>query len=192
MGSWEYSNICIGFKNAKNKETLIDQTMKCLGYYEADFLNLEDDGLYGPRFKYKSVNTELIYKSGLLSDNELVALLNLLFDSVSVYTVQSSGSNTSDYYSGNEMTYDARDKTITTVEIDYCYGDGTAFGVEVDYEDFDKLRKAGTRVEKRTVDIDEMISNINKEHLSQIIEESTKQGYSELIELVRKAEEKLK
>lgn len=85
----------------------------------------------------------------------MFAILNTLFNNVSVYVVYALGSNTSDYYSGTEITFDAISMNCLTREFDYCDGDCTAFGEKVAE---DEIKKRGIKESKEKISIDSIFA----------------------------------
>ena len=164
MGSWEYVNLGLWFDKSKNDEEKIKKIMKELGNTESNYLYMEETGVDGPRWDYSSGNCELCYENdGGAEEEELFAILNTLFNNVSVYVVYALGSNTSDYYSGTEITFDAISMNCLTREFDYCDGDCTAFGEKVAEDEIEKrgiieIKKRGIKESKEKISIDSIFA----------------------------------
>ena len=183
MSFWNYSFESLAFDDKKNNAELVKRTMKCLGYKEAYSASLDEFGMEGPAWDFNWANiTVLDYESAGFSNKELLSLLNTLFSDISLYYVYASGNNTSDYYSGTEITYDIPTLTYTEREIDYCYGDGTAFGRRAKSDD---LKKEGTRCSESKIQKNEIYNSLSTKIVNILIENATKKGYQELVDLVK-------
>ena len=143
MSCWYYSFNSLAFDDKKNNAELVKRTMECLGYKEAHSASLDEFGMEGPAWDFNWANTTVLdYESAGFSNEKLLSLLNTIFCNISFYYVYASGNSISDYYSGIEITYDIPTLTYTEREIDYCYGDGTAFGRRAKSDD---LKEEGTK-----------------------------------------------
>ncbi len=183
MSCWNYSFESLAFDDKKNNAELIKRTMKCLGYEETGSSLLDEFGMEGPAWEFNWANTTVLnYKSSKFSTDELLSLLNTLFSDISLYSVYASGNDTNDYYSGTEVTYDIPTLTCTFRKIDYCYGDGTAFGIRAKSDD---LEKEGTMCSKSKIQKNEIYHSISTKMVNILIDNATKKGYQKLVDLVK-------
>lgn len=182
MSGWKYSNVSICFSVRENDEKLVKQAMKCLGFTETEYLYLDETGVDGPDFGFHDDICSFDYKlSARVKVPELLALLNQLFKKVSVYSVSALGNSVSDYYSGEENTYNLFDNKHTKRKFDYCYGEGTAFGRYVDSDD---LSEKGSRISKKAID-KSILKNYTADMLKKLIAGAEKHKYTELLELAK-------
>lgn len=191
MASWNYSRTALFFDENANDEKLIRQVMECFDYEETDFLYMDETGVEGPKLKDFD-NPTLCYEgSDELVSEGLFYLLNTLCKNVAVYSVTAEGSSVSDYYSGEEHTYDPVTGKHFRREFNYCYGEGTAFDEYVESEDED-LSEAGTRCEEQTIDVNDFSGIYDSFTLLDMSLGDAEEGnFSELYDVIAKKKKEL-
>ena len=186
MGRWKYSNVCICFDKKTNAESLVRQAMECLGFKKTEDLFLDGNGVNGPEWD-NCGDCELVYSNKKKVKTEsLFCILNKLFSDVSVYGVTADGDTISDYYSGEEDTFDMSTKMHNAISFKYCYENGTAFGKTVKEEDLDDLEEIGTRRSENEIDLTSIVIT-QPELVETLIQNADKKGYTELIAIAKKA-----
>ena len=191
MASWNYSRTALFFDPKSNDEKLIRKVMACFQYEETDYLYLDETGVEGPKLKDFD-NPTLCYEgSDELVSEGLFYLLNTLCKNVAVYSVTAMGNSVSDYYSGEEHTFDPATGKHFRREFNYCYGESTAFGEYVESED-ESLSEAGTRCEEQTIDANDFSGIYDSFTLFDMLLGDAEEGdFSELYDAIAKKKKEL-
>lgn len=191
MASWNYSRTALFFDPKSNDEKLIRQVMKCFHYEETDYLYLDETGVEGPRLKDFDEPNLCFEGSDELVSEGLFYLLNALCKNVAVYSVTAMGNSVSDYYSGEEHTFDPVTGKHSRREFNYCYGESTAFGEYVESED-ESLSEAGTRCEEQTIDVNDFSGIYDSFTLFDMTLGDAEEGdFSELYDAIAKKKKEL-
>lgn len=189
MASWDFANISLKVGNDQDVE-LVKQAMECMNYSITMPLPPYECGGDGPRWEKKKDDIILCYDDCKELDvRSLCAILNCMFENVDMYIFEAEGSNTSDYYSGKEITYNIKKRTYVQRIFDYCYGNNTVFGEELDreLEDDEFLDEIGSKVTKGRFGVKKFLhETVDAELIEEFVHFAKEDQHEQLAQLFEK------
>lgn len=187
MSSWDYSRIGLMFDGKVNDEKMVRDAMECLGFKEIEDLYILDTGVKGPKWKTTESSCFINYDNeDEVEVDDIMYVLNVLFTDIYIYSVIAKGNDTSDFYSGFELTCDMSKSKQIGRDFNYCYSNNIAWGQRVKESE---LLKKGVLQCTYKFDKGEFEDKVSAKMLETMLDNCEKRGLDFLADKIKAIQE---